>query len=342
MKNKKIIIISCCIIVAVLTALVILVMNNQKKEVIYSSMDNMINLDSYTIYTYQYEKTFDLKNYEEEILIGKDIDKYESSSTSYHYNNKIIRSGNDNQGNTVWYYKPSNLISNDPEESYRTIYNRLFEQLKKYEYKRSGNKFSIADSIDNSFESHLEDIKTYTGGQLNYDDDSGEWNEEIYIIGEVEILLNGKFIDEIDVIYYNNDGEELERFIIKFSNYNTTNVELTNEILESLNKTTAGDFVGTYSYETKCNNCSDSETIKNQLTLTSEFEWYFCKGWELKYMLYDGEFVNSGTKAYYVEDDDFYIIDNFSDEVLEKGKIYQDRIELLDENGNVKETFIKE
>lgn len=78
--------------------------------------------------------------------------------------------------------------------------------------------------------------------------------------------------------------------------------------------------------------------VTTLIILTDEFDFAFGKGFKLEMDIYG---QSNLFNYYYVENDNLYIIDFVNNEIIDKAKIYDDKIDFLNQDGSIKETYTR-
>lgn len=350
MRNKKIIL-GIGIFVGILLVIISIIIIKSNKTINFQSL---LNAKSYNVDIKYYRDPFNDGEYilEEEDFYNFDFtNDYEfiqiDDDKFYNYKGKQIFSKEIDNNDLVWfYYEPqTNYFISFPgsdNKNYKESFINLFEVLSDLTYTKKGNVYINTTNIDERINNYAYDI--YPFKRDGY-------------VGDIE---THSVVDKIEIVVENNNIKRINFYIVKsclyeypdlcdfdyekleliFNDINKNELELPLDVRKSLEQTTAGDWLGTYSYETPCLNCSEPQTIKNYLNLTDKFDFHSGRGWNVEYSLYDGKYISNGTDTYYFENNNFYIVDN--DEILKKGRIIDDKIEIYDEKGNVSEIFVKE
>lgn len=355
MKNKKVILGIILAVILIVTSIIVLITVFKKKEKV--DLKNILDAKSYSVDLKYYEDFFNNGSYtlDEEMHYEFDfINDYEymefSNNKFYNYKGKQIFSEEKEFGEDelVWfYYEPkTNYFISFPgsdNKNYKQTFSNLIEILSNLEYSKKGNIYVTNSNIDEKINEYLSEIVFDIGsgsiGDIKYTDvvDKIEIITEKNTIKQINFYIVMSCADEYpDICNYGNQKLELY-----FDEVDEKNYELPLDVQKSLEETTAGDWVGTYSNEVACADCSKDKKFKNELILTDKFENVNGRGWELKYSLYDGQYKNSGTENYYFEGTNLYIVDIFG-EIEMKGHIQDNKIELYDDNGKVKYILIKE
>ena len=306
------------------------------------AFDDLRAAESYDVLLLEYEDTFNTGKYsleEEKYFSIHFTEKFEYIEESnrkqkyYNYRGEYILSTEKDNGELVWYYRPFLLFMKECD--YGDYFLDMLVIFDRLEYQKENDKYvanQISDNI-NEFIYEICDLEYYIT-------DSNQMSE-LYEVAKIELEHNEDSIEKITLYLKNQSYQEItKKIVFNFSNINGVTPILPEEVQKSLEETTAGDWVGTYSYITVD---SSGNAIKSTLTLTDEFDWFDGEGWEIDYQLYDSLSESYITKknTYLIDENNFYIIDIWG-EMIEKGIIKDNTIQLLDEKGNVKGIFVKE
>lgn len=383
MKNKKkIIIFSVIGFFAVLLAVIILIVFTKDSKInIYEILDNMIELNSYTVEVNTIDFDDDIEGLKEEnhskvSIEGKTEKIDDHFGTTYHYNDRLVNNKEINNGNLIWYY--SSMYNSGSSKInvpyYSEIYKSIFDKLKNYEYKRFLNTFEIINEeyinefdeewntildVYNDLEEEIESIYGTVNSSNFYELGSDDgWIEKVPVLDKLKISVKNNYITEIALIYvaecyteedeyidckeYDEDGE-MFKLLIDFYDYNTVKVDISNDVIDSLNKTTAGDWVGEYNHTITCSN---GKSYEETLTLKDSFVWIDEIneiGWESSSKLFDCDsgYYNYDTLHYYnFKDNMLFIYDIFGEKMVEF-KVRDNSFLELDKNGKVIGEFKK-
>jgi hypothetical protein len=323
----------------------------EKDSLIKQKFNTLINAESYKIKLEELMKNDNINEYYSNNEMNFSInfkENYENIETNfindnyYNYKGKQILATQTRKQEITWFYAEDN--SYEKQSDYKTLFLNLLKGLSNENYQQENDKY-ITSNGEKIYE-HINKIYSLGTGTQKFEDDKRV--KFSYVVDSIEINLKNNEISNIAFIInqsckieYPNECTKTKKIVLTFSDINKINPVIPETVQKSLQKNTAGKWVGTYRYEKMCENCDKPILEEKTLILTNKFSKFSGLGWDLEYFTNSDKDFNSGIEVYYIEDNNFYILDNLG-EVIEQGHIYEDKIELLDKNGKVKETYLKQ
>ena len=324
-------------------------------------LDNMKNLNSYKVVVNKESAKNKSKEKVLENIIQNNNEKNTNSfGTKYVSDGKILTSGKYNN-EEIWYYLSDSTFSSSAKV-YKTIYNSLFSELKNYKFEKSNNIFKIQKSNSNSTTEEKSELKsihnilyTLTGNSYSAIQitEKGEQYNITDALNDVQITVKDNNISSMVFKFIagcqdnnkktvNCPYEELYTLTIDFSDLNKAKVELAKDVLDSLKKTTAGDWVGTYEGKITC---SDGKSYDGKLELEGDYSvGVKSVGWKLNGNIYDcteKKTLNlSLTDKYQMNGDKIVIYDLFDKKIAEY-KYSKGKITIYDASNKLVATLIK-
>lgn len=245
LKNKKVIIIMSILIVGIIIA--VLYICSSKR--IYESLDNMISSNSYSLKIDFHNKSDDTITTDLEVKIDKGMEYVKNNlQTYYNYEKKLILPFYKEEG-TIWYYS-ENTKDDFYIDNYYNFYKDLFNELKKYDYKKTLKGYSIKKET-NAFESlkeYMKEIYLRNGESVGISDKYGQYKIKDEI-EDIELILNNKRLEKIIMTYiskcYSESGDSFNcdelntelpqnKVIVTFNNYNSTKIKIPSDIKSSI------------------------------------------------------------------------------------------------------------
>lgn len=367
--KKKIIIITFIILVFILLGIgLYFYLKPNYNYNLSDLLNNMKNLESYKVVVNKNNLRFDEDEVVLENIINKDVEKITDHwGTRYFYNNKIVKSKEYGDGK-IWYYEREWGFSS-VTPSFKGVYDEMFDILSKYKFSQKKNVFQFVNEkyIDEDgderekildLDEELEDIIVAIAN-ISYDSsiyaEDGEY-KLVPVLGDVSISLNKDKINKVTLLLlsqcYDEENElidcsellqdkELYKIVIDFSNYGTAKIDFPKNFESDLQKTTAGNWVGTYKGTMTC---SDGKKYEETVNLTSDVEIDGKIFWEVSYKVFDCETSRySQSSTYYTHENNKIVLYNFfKEEVLTEFELNENKLIEKDENGNIISEFKKE
>lgn len=367
MKNKKIIVILISILGLIIIIAGILLILNKKDKFNF-------NADNFSVEIKEYNLYFDSEEDEDSLFVKVDNNNYhiiDEEDQYYFINNEIIESlERKRDGKVIWVYeknKPKNLISSINGFTHEEFVKNsiqfpidIVNELKNAKYKKDDNTCNV--KLTPELSANIEKIIKENWIQTNLIFDKNDNNRtfsdcadcfQVYEIKEIEFTTNDNYIEKLKIVLtnvvYDQNGninenwsyEETEEtaLVFKFSNYDNTHIELSDEIKQSLSNTQAKEFVGNYVNK---KTCSDGKNYDETIELTNKFDFISGMGWEVNYNIFDCE------SGYYTKSSAKYDIENniitFYElgDVVAKFKYENNQLNKLDDKNNVVSTFNKQ
>ena len=245
LKNKKVIIGLSIILVSII--LVMLYICSSKR--VYESLDNMLSYNSYSLKIDFHNKSDDTITTDLEVKIDKDIEYVKNDLQAYYnYQEKLILPFYKEEG-TMWYYS-ENTKDDFYIDNYYDFYKNLFNELKKYNYKKTLKGYSIKKET-NTFESlkeYMKEIYLRNGESVGISDKYGQFQLKDEI-EDIELILNNKRLEKVIITYtskcYSESGNSFDcnelntelpqnEVIVTFDNYNNTKIKIPSDIRISI------------------------------------------------------------------------------------------------------------
>ena len=244
-KNKKLVItISIFIII---TIFIILYICSSKR--VYKTLDNMISYNSYSLKIDFHNKSDDTITTDLEVKIDNDVEYVKNDlQTYYNYEKKLVLPFYKEEG-TIWYYS-ENTKDDFYIDNYYNFYKDLFNELKKYDYKKTLKGYSIKKET-NAFESlkeYMKEIYLRNGESVGISDKYGQYQIKDEI-EDIELILNKKRLEKIIITYiskcYSQSGNSFDcteldyelqqnEITIIFDNYNNIKIKIPSDIKSSI------------------------------------------------------------------------------------------------------------
>lgn len=348
------------LIVVILLLLTVTKKNSNSIVNIPEVINNMLEYDSYSVYIEEYESDLDGKYSDvedtTEISMNKSSFQYiinQFEDHYYIYEDKMILSKEDDNGDLYWYYKPESIITNrydddwNKHDDYWNDFTSIFDFLKdakftkkgnnSYSYKPEANSTAINEHFYNIYDLGTGSISTTDTDDIYY---YSYEPQEILIEADKDKIVN------LVVIFNQSCINELPEFcdgtkklVFKFDNYNKIETKLPEHVLTSLEKNTAGEWVGKY---TNNHVCPNGFEYQETIILTDEFDWIAGAGWDAKLDVFDCEsgYKSISDRTYRVEDNKLIILDVRGNTIVEFN-MNKNSFNELDENGNIISTFEK-
>lgn len=349
--KKKIILVISIIVILFISVIGFLLL---RKENANKYLDKLINSNSYSvkINTREKDSSYDIVR-DETILLDINKNKNyeyveEEENCYYRYNGKLIEKVNTSfmeEKKNIWYYKSDKVFSSNEGKNYGNKLNQILKALTKNTYKYKDKQYILTNDMENIM------VKIQNLVQIENDqwfDFDGNVTIVEYKLDKVSISVKKNTIDEI-VFSIGPDCNNIDKdyceksYIVsfKFTKINEIDGNLPKDVEQSLDETTAKDWVGEYTSSLKC---PDGKEMVSSINLTNEFNCFDGKGWEVKLKIdpycSDGSYAFS-TYDYYFEEDNLIVFSSTTNETLYKFKYYKDKLERLDKNNKVIETFTK-
>lgn len=248
LKNKKlIIIIASVLIIGIIIALLYICSSKR----VYESLDNMISYDSYSLKIYFHNRIDNTKVTDLEVKIDNDVEYVKTDiQTYYNYEKKLILPFYKEEG-TIWYYS-ENTKDDFYIENYYNFYKDLFNELKKYDYKKTLKGYSIKEDANNfeSLKEYMKEIYLRNDESVGISDKYGQYKVKDEI-ENIELILKNKRVNKLIITYvskcYSEAGNsfvcdelntELPRneVIITFDNYNNIKIKIPSDIKSSIDE----------------------------------------------------------------------------------------------------------
>lgn len=245
LKNKKVIVIISLIIISII--LIILYIYSSKR--VYESLDNMISYNSYSLKIDFYNRIDDTKTTDLEVKIDNDVEYVKTDiQTYYNYQKRLILPFYTEEG-TIWYYS-ENIEYDFYIDNYYDFYEKLFNELKKYNYKKTLKGYSIKKET-NSFESlkeYMKEIYLRNDESVGLSDKYGQYQIKDEI-ENIELILSNKRLEKIIITYtskcYSESGNSFNctelnskvsqnEVIVTFDNYNNVKIKIPSDIKSSI------------------------------------------------------------------------------------------------------------
>lgn len=246
LKNKKVIIISL-IIISIIFALLYICSSKR----VYESLDNMISYNSYSLKIDFYNRVDDTKTTDLEVEIDNDVEYVKTDiQTYYNYQKRLILPFYTEEG-TIWYYS-ENIEDDFYIENYYNFYNNLFNELKKYNYKKTLKGYSIKKET-NTFESlnkYMREIYLRNDESVGISDKYGQYQIKDEI-EDIELILSNKRLEKMIITYiskcYSESGNSFDctelnselpqnEVIVTYDNYNNVKIKIPSDIKSSIDE----------------------------------------------------------------------------------------------------------
>lgn len=352
--KKKIILVISIIVVLFISIIGFLLFRKEKAN---KYLDKLINSNSYSVKITtgtQYSDPYDI---DKDRTILLDINKNknyeyveENDDCYYRYNDKLIQKVNSNnleEKKNIWFYNYENdeIYSPYENENYGDELNQILEDLTKKDYKYKDKKYILTNDTENIM------VKIQNLTQIENDtwtEPDGNKTIVEYKLDKISISIKKDNIDEI-TFSIGPDCNNMDEFYcdksyfvsFKFTKINEIDGNLPKDVEQSLEETTAKDWVGEYTSSLKC---PGGKEMVSSINLTNQFNASDGKGWKVKLKIdpycSDGSYTFS-TYDYYFEEDTLIVFSSFDNETIYKFKYSKDTLDRLDKNNKVIETFTK-
>lgn len=367
MKNKKIIVILISILGLIIIIAGILLILNKKDKFNF-------NADNFSVEIKEYNLFFDSEEDADSLFVNVDNNNYhiiDEEDQYYSINNEIIESlERERDGKVIWIYeknKPNNIIASINGFTHEEFVKNsmqfsidIVNELKNAKYKKTDDIWNVklTPKLNANIEKIIKENWIKTNLIFDKNDNNRTFSDcdecyQVNEIKEIEFTTNDTYIEKLKIVLtnvvYDKTGNINENWsyeetgetalVFKFSNYDNTHVELSDDIKQSLSNTQVKEFVGNYVNK---KTCSDGKNYDETIELTNEFDYIHGMGWKVNYNIFDcksGNYTQSSAK-YDIENNiiTFY---NVGD-VVAKFKHENNQLNELDDNNNVVSTFNKQ
>ena len=221
------------------------------------------------------------------------------------------------------------------EYSYKENVSSFMEELSQFSYSKKGGYY-VHKLKEEESDEVKELLETAPFVVVN------DHFAEKMIIKSASIKVDSNQVQEVKLlISFDEESNATSEIIISFSNQNKIEDKLPDEVVKNMESQIAGDWVGTYTAITDCSQI-ESGKYNNKLELSKNFDYIEGKSWDAKIGLCNGDIrtddsfwgEHQDSYNYYIDNDEIIIFDrpffdDEEDEIVAKGKINGDKIDLV-------------
>lgn len=248
LKNKKVLIIVSIFVIISILLILLYVCSNKR---VYEALDNMISYNSYSLKIDFHNKLDNTITTDLEVKIENNVEHVTNNlQTYYNYKERLILPFYKEEG-TIWYYS-ENTKDDFYIDNYYNFYKNLFNELKKYDYKKTLKGYSIKEKTNTfeSFKEYMKEIYLRNGNRVGMSEKYGQYQIKDEI-SDIEIILKNKKLEKINITYtskcYSEKGNLFDcnelntelpenEVVVTFDNYNNTKLEIPSDIKSSINE----------------------------------------------------------------------------------------------------------